>query len=272
MQFHLQKKYIDTKQNLLYNHGMRTFLDLQYSKKHTEKLDVYLPDSDGFTTVVYFHGGGLQEGSRNSGNYVEIAHSFVKKGYAFVSCDYRMYPKAKFPDYLVDGAEAVAYVKAHVKAWGGNGKILVAGQSAGAWMSLMLCLDKHYLGGVGIDAEQIDGWIIDSAQTTSHFNVLGKEQGAHALSQRIDEYAPLCFVNENTRFTKMLLVFYEQDMPMRPEQNMLFYKTVLAFNKDADIAYRQLSGGHCHGSAYKDDDGEYAFVKTAFAWLDEKGL
>lgn len=251
---------------------MKTFLDVEYSKNHTEKLDVYLPDNGDFATVVYFHGGGLQSGSRNSESYVEIAHSFVKKGYAFVSCDYRMYPNVKFPDYLVDGAAAVAYVKAHLKEWGGNGKILVAGQSAGAWMSLMLCLDKHYLGGVDIDAEQIDGWIIDSAQTTSHFNVLEKERGANPLIQRIDEYAPLYFVNENTRFTKMLLVFYEEDMPMRPEQNRLFYKTVLAFNKEADIAYKELFGTHCYGSSHKDEDGEYPFVKTAFAWLGEKGL
>ena len=38
---------------------MKTLLHLDYSSKHTEKLDVYLPDGEDFTTVVYFHGGGL---------------------------------------------------------------------------------------------------------------------------------------------------------------------------------------------------------------------
>ncbi len=251
---------------------MKTMENVVYSQKHQQKVDVYLPDGGDFTTVVYFHGGGLQWGSKNKENFVEIAYSFVKKGYAFVSVDYRMYPNAKFPDYLVDAADAVAFVKENILAWGGNGKIIVSGQSAGAWMSLMLCLDKKYLGGSGIDSSAIDGWIIDSAQTTSHFNVLQKERGEHAFAQRVDEYAPLYFVDENTAFSKMLLIFYEKDMPMRPEQNMLFYKTVLAFNKDADIEYKQLSGGHCHGSEQKDDDGEYAFVKTAFAWLDKKGI
>ena len=251
---------------------MRMFLDLQYSKKHTERLDVYLPDCGDFTTIVYFHGGGLQGGCRNKENFVEIAHSFVEQGYAFVSCDYRMYPNAKFPDYLVDGADAVAFVKENLSTWGGNGKIIISGQSAGAWMSLMLCLDKTYLCGVGLDPLQIDGWLIDSAQTTSHFNVLQKERAAHAFSQRIDEFAPLYFVDENTCFSKMLLIFYERDMPMRPEQNLLFYKTVLAFNNAADIEYRQLSGGHVHGSEHKDDDGKYAFVKTALVWLKSKEL
>ena len=35
---------------------MRTFLELRYSQKNQEKLDVYLPDGDGFTTVVYICG------------------------------------------------------------------------------------------------------------------------------------------------------------------------------------------------------------------------
>lgn len=251
---------------------MRTFLDIRYSKNNAEKLDVYLPDGDGFTTVVYFHGGGLQVHAKAKENFVEIARSFVKNGYAFVSAEYRIYPDAKFPEYLEDGADAVAYAKANIPAWGGNGKIIVAGQSAGAWISVMLCLDKKYLGAVNIDAETIDGWIIDSAQMTAHFNVLQKECGTHAFAQRINEYAPLYFVDENTRFSKMFLLFYENDMPMRPEQNILFYKTVLAFNKEADIVYAQLPGGHCQGSEKKDEDGEYPFVKESFRWLEEKGL
>ena len=266
------KKFLDTNRNLLYNHGMRTFPNLQYSQKHTEKLDVYLPDGDGFTTVVYFHGGGLKVHARAKENFVEIAHSFVKKGYAFVSVDYRIYPDAKFPDFLEDGAAAVAFVKERIPAWGGNGKIIASGQSAGAWIAAMLCLDKKYLGEVGINAEQIDGWIIDSAQMTAHFNVMNTEQGLHPLAQRINEFAPLYFVDENTSFSKMLLIYYDKDMPTRPEQNRLFYKTVLAFKNDADIECEQLLGGHCYGSEHKDDDGEYAFVKTSFAWLEKKGL
>ncbi len=101
----LLKNYIDTEKSLLYNIRMKTITALQYSQKHQEKLDVYLPDCDNFTTVVYFHGGGLKVHARAKENFVEIAHSFVKKGYAFISADYRIYPEAKFPDYLVDGAE-----------------------------------------------------------------------------------------------------------------------------------------------------------------------
>ena len=67
----------------------------------------------------------------------------------------------------------------------------------------------------------------------------------------------------------MLLVFYTDDMPCRYEQNMLFYKSVLEFNPKADIAYEVLGGGHCHGSSEVDEDGEYAYIKSALKWLKQ---
>ena len=66
-------------------------------------------------------------------------------GYAFVSADYRIYPNAKFPEFILDAAKAVSFVKENLQDWGGNGDIIVSGQSAGAWLSLILCMDKRYL-------------------------------------------------------------------------------------------------------------------------------
>lgn len=65
----------------------------------------------------------------------------------------------------------------------------------------------------------------------------------------------------------MLLIFYDDDIPCRLEQNMLFYKTVLNFNKNAKISYKLLKGGHCRASCEKDEDGEYEFVKVLSTWL-----
>lgn len=234
--------------------------DIFYTKACA--LDVYLPERTDFETLVYFHGGGMVSGGKG-GVCAQLAADFVKAGYAFVSVDYRLYPTAKFPDYLYDVAQAVAYVKKYV----GGKKLYVGGSSAGGWLALMLCLNGEYLQSVGMKAVEIDGWLIDSAQTTSHFNVQKFERGRDARLQRIDEYAPLFFVDENTAFSKMLLVFYERDMPCRYEQNLLFYKTVLHFQKDADICCRVLGGGHCSGSSKRDDDGEFPFVKTACDWL-----
>ena len=251
---------------------MNKIENIRYSDKHTETLDVYLPDKSDFRTIVYVHGGGLEGGDKAKTNMAEVAERMCALGYGVVSANYRMYPTARFPDFLIDAADAVAYAAAHATQWGGNGELLIAGQSAGAWITLMLCMDTHYLSDLGIDPHTIVGWISDSAQTTAHYNILRYEQGEHKYAQRINEVAPLYYVGPNTTFSHMLLIFYENDMPCRPEQNMLFYRSVLTFYPEADIEYKQLPGKHCHGSSKKDEDGEYAFIKTAADWLRRKGI
>ena len=251
---------------------MKKLANIPYSSKHSETLDVYLPDAAGFKTIVYFHGGGLEKGDKAKPAMIEVAERLCAHGYGVVSANYRMYPTAKFPDYLIDAADAAAFAKAHVGEWGGSGELMIAGQSAGAWLTLMLCMDESYLKGVGIDPGEIVGWISDSAQTTAHYNVQQYEQGEHKYAQRINAYAPQFFVSEETSFSHMLLIFYENDMPCRPQQNMLFYQSILTFCPEADIEYKLLPGKHCHGSSKKDEDGEYAFVKTTVDWLTRKGL
>ena len=251
---------------------MRKLENILYSDKHSEMLDVYLPDNAGFKIIVQFHGGGMEKGDKAKPNIAEIAERLCARGYGVVSANYRLYPNAKFPDYLIDAADAVAFTKAHASEWGGSGELLIAGHSAGAWLTLMLCMDESYLKGVGLDPREIVGWISDSAQTTAHYNVQQYERGEHKYAQRINEYAPQFFVGEETDFSRMLLIFYENDMPCRPQQNLLFYQSILTFNPEADIEYKLLPGKHCSGSSKKDEDGEYAFIKTAVDWLTRKGL
>ena len=175
---------------------MKRICDVQYGNASECTLDVYLPDGESVGTIVYFHGGGLEGGDKSDKNYVEIAESFVKNGYGFVSANYRMYPAGgRFPQFIEDAAQAVAWVKFHVKGYGGSETLYVSGQSAGAWLSMMLCLNGEYLRAVGVDPLSIQGWLIDSAQTTAHFNVLKYELGCDPNLQRINEFAPLYYVD-----------------------------------------------------------------------------
>ena len=247
---------------------MKKILDIQYSEPSICKLDIYLPDEQSLGTIVYFHGGGFECGDKADKSYVEIAEDLTKKGYGFVSANYRMYPAgAKFPQFLEDAAQAVAWAKAHIAEYGGSGNLYVSGQSAGAWLSAMLCLNGEYLKTVGVDPLEIKGWIIDSAQMTAHFNVLKYELGCDPNLQRINEYAPLYYLDSNTKFNRMLLLFYEEDIPCRAEQNMLFIKAAKNLCQGVEIAYKQLPGAHCHGSSFRDEDGKYAYVKEVLRWL-----
>lgn len=243
--------------------------DIKYGEKENNLLDVYLPSNSNFQTIIYFHGGGLEVGDKQDNNVVEIANSLVKKGYSFVSVNYSLYPNVKCPDFIFEGAKAIDFVNSHLKSWGGNGEVIICGQSAGAYISVMLCVDKKYLSIVKTDNLKIVAWCIESAQMTEHYNVL-REKGLDTRLQRINEFSPLYFVNENTLFSKMLLLFYDNDIPCRLEQNMLFYKSVLNFNPKAKISYKILKGGHCRASCEKDEDGEYEFVKVLSKWLNNE--
>jgi acetyl esterase/lipase len=252
---------------------MRLEKDVVYGQYEQCVLDAYLPQSNGFTTIIYFHGGGLVAGDKADKNNLELAEALVKEGYAFVSANYRMYiHDAKYPDFLVDAAQAVAFIKENYADKLGNGKVLISGQSAGAWISAMLCMDKQWLAGVGIDAEKIDGWLLDSAQMTSHFRLLEREENITPWLQRIDKYAPVYYVGEGVKVSPMFITFYEKDMLCRVEQNQMFINALRFFNREADVTGHLLPGEHCHGTVFKDEDGQFAFLKLALPWMKERGL
>ena len=70
---------------------MKKIYDVTYGESSVCKLDGYFPENKEFSTIVYFHGGGLEAGDKADKNYQEIAESFVKYGYGFISVNYRMY-------------------------------------------------------------------------------------------------------------------------------------------------------------------------------------
>ena len=78
---------------------------------------------------VFFHGGGLEKGSK-SGAY-HFANYLTDRGIAVVSANYRMYPNAKYPDFIEDAAEAVYWVSENINSYGKCEKMFVGGSSAG---------------------------------------------------------------------------------------------------------------------------------------------
>ena len=224
-------------------------------------MDLFLPIKEDFFTIVYFHGGGLVEGDK--GDSHEFVKHLTRLGFAVATANYSLLTEKKFPACVKDAAQAVKYVKENIKTKG----ILVMGQSAGAYLTLMLCLNKRYLKEVGIDNKDIVGWISDAGQPTTHFNILKIEQGLDPLIQRIDEAAPLYFVNKETNFSHLLLMTYENDLPNRLEQNKLLLSSIKTFSKEADVELKILKGEHCHGSGKLDIDNEYEVIKVVREWM-----
>ena len=225
-------------------------------------LDLFVPEKEEFITIIHFHGGGLIEGDK--GDTYQYVEHLVNAGFAVATANYSLLPDNKFPSFVKDASEAVKYVINNIPKYGKSDKFIISGQSAGAYLALMLCLNKEYLGEY---QNKIIGYISDAGQPTSHFNILKYQYGLDPLLQRIDETAPIYYVNDKTKFSSILLMVYEQDLPNRLEQNQLLVSTIKSYNDKANIVLKVLKGYHCHGSSELDSDGEYETIKVIKEWV-----
>lgn len=178
------------------------------------KLDIYYPENTaGFSTLVWFHGGGLEGGNKH------LLEAFREQGFAVVDVNYRLYPKVKCPGYIDDVALAVAWVFNHIGEYGGDpGRIFIGGHSAGGYLTLMLALDKKYLAQYGIDADRIAKAYPVSGQTATHFTIK-KERGLDVDIPFIDEMAPS--FHSRREGAPLMLITGDRDLEMlaRYEEN-----------------------------------------------------
>lgn len=156
------------------------------------KLNFYYPTNvKNFSTVIWFHGGGLTGGNN------ELPKELLNENIAVVSVEYRLAPKVKAPAYIEDAAAATAWVFDNIENYGGNKNLIFqSGHSAGGYLAMMITLDKKYLQKYKIDADQIAGLIPFSGQAITHFQIR-KEKGIAELQPTIDEYAPLFHVRKD---------------------------------------------------------------------------
>ena len=181
---------------------MRRTDDLKYGRGAMDLYDLYLPDEGEYDLVIWFHGGGMETGSRKGAKFAE---DLTKEGVGVASVEYRMYPDAVFPQFILDCARAVKYILDEVVTKEPVKRVFISGQSAGAYLTMMLALNKAYLRNAGVERSQIAGFISDSAQVTSHFNVL-RERGIDSRLERIDDAAPFYYLTEDANVDQLLMI------------------------------------------------------------------
>jgi acetyl esterase/lipase len=97
--------------------GVEVLRDLQYVEDGHERhrLDLYLPQkAEGqLPLIVWIHGGAWQAGSKNGCPAV----SFVGKGYAVASINYRLSQHAVFPAQIEDCKGAIRWLRAQAKKY-----------------------------------------------------------------------------------------------------------------------------------------------------------
>lgn len=133
--------------------------DLAYGPNPRHKIDVYQPRAGSQSpVVVFFYGGSWNRGERE--DYKFVAEALAAKGIVVALVDYRLYPEVRYPEFLEDGARAVAWVRREARRFSADPeRLFVMGHSAGAYNAAMLALDARWLEAQGLSPSQLSGWI-----------------------------------------------------------------------------------------------------------------
>jgi acetyl esterase len=112
-------------------------LDVTYGIAAGEelKLDLSVPEGPGlFPVCILVHGGGFERGDKQQ----QPKHLFaplLEAGYAWVSINYRLAPKHKYPGSVEDLETAIRWVKAHASEYRFDpARIVLIGESAGGYL------------------------------------------------------------------------------------------------------------------------------------------
>ncbi len=136
--------------------------DVAYGTHPRQKLDIYTPTAaspaTGRPVVVFIYGGSWNDGTR--AQYQFVGEALAARGVVVLIADYRLYPEVRYPDFLIDNAQAVAYGLDHAARLGGDPKrVFVMGHSAGGYNAAMLALDARWLNAAGHAPSELAGWI-----------------------------------------------------------------------------------------------------------------
>ncbi len=140
--------------------GLQAQADVPYGTNARHKLDIYRPahSTSAAPVIVFFYGGNWTTGQR--ADYAFVGRALASRGYVVVIPDYRLYPEVRYPDFLDDTAQAVAWTAREIARFGGDpARLFVMGHSAGAYNAAMVALDPSYLAKQGMPAAALRGWI-----------------------------------------------------------------------------------------------------------------
>lgn len=226
---------------------------VSYGPLPEQIADVHLPADPAAPVLVYLHGGGLEGGER--GEHPGLVAALVDAGIGVVGAGYRLYPAARYPEFVEDAAACVAWA---LESCAGR-PVFVGGTSAGAYLAMMLRFDPRWLGAHEKASTAVAGWVLDAGQPTTHFNVL-RERGIDPGRVIVDEAAPLFHVGPGTAAAPTLVLLAEDDIPGRREQTDLLLATLRVFGADDGVRTVVLDG-YQHSGYVSEPAGQARFAE-----------
>jgi acetyl esterase/lipase len=233
--------------------------DLAYAQpRHARQtLDVYASsEGQNLPVIVWIHGGGWRQGDKAAVHHKPAA--FAKKGFVFVSINYRLAPEVTVKEMTGDIATAIRWVRDHAADYGGSpNSIFVAGHSAGAHLAALVCTDHRYLGAEGVPLSAIKGCIpVDTAaydvverakaapprRVQGAQNVFGSDEAIHR------DLSPLANVAKDKGIPPFLIL-HVADRPDSRTQSQAFAKALQAAGVEVEVV---AAAGKTHGTINQD--------------------
>lgn len=209
---------------------------------HGQTLDVWRAETaanaDRRPVLVFWHGGGWVKGARQ--DYAFAGRAFARQGFVVVVPDYRKVPEVRFPAFVQDGAEAVAWVRDNIARFGGDPqRVAFAGHSAGAHTAVLLALDPRWL-----KAADIDPGIVKAVVGLSgpyDFYPFTTKRSIDAMAQYPDPKVTQPIDQARADAPPMLLVTSTRDETVRPRNAVNLSRRLKALGAPAElINYRGL--------------------------------
>jgi acetyl esterase/lipase len=119
--------------------------DIPYGDGPRNKLDVYQrrDKPEGAPTLLQVHGGGWVIGDKKEQGRPLMLH-LAARGWVCFAPNYRLSPKATWPEHLVDVKRAIGWVREHGHEYGADpGFLILTGGSAGGHLTALAALTQN---------------------------------------------------------------------------------------------------------------------------------
>ena len=129
------------------NPGVEVVRNIQYTGEgRRQQLDVFKPRELGdkpAPVLFQIHGGAWMIGKKEE-QALPLLYHLASRGWICVSANYRLVPKVRWPDQLIDVKAALAWIKANISAYGGDPAfVAVTGGSAGGHLASLVALTAN---------------------------------------------------------------------------------------------------------------------------------
>jgi acetyl esterase/lipase len=240
-----------------------------------QTIDVFWPASRATATILFIHGGSLQESGerRSSEAYRDVCTPFVQAGIACASMDYRLAPTHTWPAMPNDVVSAIVKLRELLSTGRGDpSKIYLFGHSSGCHLAAIVGTNQAFLRSAGLKTSDIAGLIpmgciLDRDDATlrsltadrirAPFMRDPQDVATYGSPENYLAANPASFVGRHVPPTLVIVANDERFMPPIMEQGARFVRLLLENEIAADLVV--VPGKHMSSIANVSKPGDPTF-------------